>query len=252
MHEASLYGPNNSFITLTYDDAHLPHRAMLKYEDYQRFMKRLRKEAFPFKLRFYMCGEYGERSWRPHYHALIFNYAFFGDRKFAKTSPSGQKLYTSKQLDDIWGMGNCWIGSVTFQSAAYIARYCTKKVTGKAAEAHYMRADADGVYSLPPEFNKMSLKPGIGFTWYQQYRKSLYPHDYVVSEGKKLKIPRYYDKLYQKDMEGSSVFDDIRYQRRVMMRENFADNIKPRLLVKEEVAEARYQSLVRSFDDGDD
>ena len=135
LHEASLYD-RNAFITLTYDDSHLPPGGSLSYPDFQRFMKRLRRRIGS-KVRFYAGGEYGEQGTiRPHFHACLFGYDF-PDKVFFKRSASGDKLYTSKLLESLWPYGISSVGDVTFQSAAYIARYCVAKRTGDAAKSWY-------------------------------------------------------------------------------------------------------------------
>ena len=242
MHEAALY-QRNSFVTLTYSDEFLPKRSMLDYPAFQKFMKRLRKAAGTNGVRFYMCGEYGPENGRPHYHACLFNWDF-ADRKYWRKSESGEKLYRSALLEKLWPFGNSEIGDVTFQSAAYVARYCVQKVTGHNAKAHYRRVDQDGVYQLPPEFNKMSLKPGIGATWLQKFQADVYPHDYVVVNGKEVKPPKYYDKLFSKVAPGD--FEEIQFRRESQARANYLDNTDDRLAVKEIVARARSNLLFRS------
>ncbi len=124
MHEASLYD-NNCSITLTYDNENLPNDFSLNKRHFQLFMKSLRKKYAPKKIRFYHCGEYGEENYRPHYHAIIFNHNFT-DLDVLPSS-SNNTLYTSPTLTDIWGKGLTQVGTVTFESAAYVARYITKK-----------------------------------------------------------------------------------------------------------------------------
>ena len=110
VHEASL-SPYNSFITLTYDDAHLPYRSDLDYPAFQRFLKRLRKTASS-PVRFYMCGEYGPLTQRPHYHACLFNFDF-ADKTYWRTSDAGSRCYRSELLDRLWGLGHAECGAVT-------------------------------------------------------------------------------------------------------------------------------------------
>lgn len=125
VHEASLHD-SNLFVTLTYDDEHLPEFNSLYYPDFQKFMKRLRKKFSRENIRFYMCGEYGETTLRPHYHVILFNFDL-PDRRLYRRSHSGDHLFTSEILTKIWGKGFCPFGNVTFQSAAYTARYIMKK-----------------------------------------------------------------------------------------------------------------------------
>ena len=145
----------NSFVTLTYSDEHLPDGGRLVLDDFQRFFKRLRKRV-GVPVRYYHCGEYGETFGRPHYHACIFGYGF-PDRVLWSYS-NGQPLYSSKELSDLWPYGHALIGEVTFDSAAYVARYIMKKVNGDRADEHYRRVDLDTgeIYQLPPEYTTMS------------------------------------------------------------------------------------------------
>lgn len=241
MHEASLY-ERNCFVTLTYDDANLPNRGMLDYPAFQKFMKRLRKRSDADGVRFYMCGEYGPDNWRPHYHACLFNFDF-EDKTYFSRSPAGEKIYRSDALEKLWPFGFSSVGGLTFESAAYVARYCVAKVTGHNASAHYRRQDADGVYQLPPEFNHMSLKPGIGARWLEKWRTDVYPHDYVVVRGVEVKPPKYYDKLFSAQFPED--FEDIQFKRELDGRSRFEDNTDARLAVREIVHRARSKTLIR-------
>lgn len=253
VHEASLW-PANCFITLTYNDEHLPEDRSLDYEDFQKFMKRLRKRFSgvavgtlpqPHPIRFYMAGEYGENFGRPHFHACLFNFDFDDKREWMKTK-SGSKIYRSKALEELWPFGFSSIGDVNFQSAAYVARYIMKKVTGKNADEHYESVTPDGeIVERRPEFNKMSLKPGIGAGWYQKFKTDVYPHDYVVVNGKKVKPPRFYDNKYR--LEFPLEFEDIQFHREMDARSRFSDNTDERLAVKEQVTLAQVARLPRSL-----
>lgn len=260
MHEASLY-ERNCFITLTYNDAHLPANKNLEYSDFQKFMKRFRKRFPNTKIRFYMAGEYGEKYGRPHFHACIFNFDF-PDRKYLKTTGSGSKLFTSKILESLWldnfgqSMGYTSVGDVNFQSAAYVARYIMKKRTGSGIDPKtgkpfdavydYVDDDTGEVLKRTPEFNKMSLKPGIGSGWYDKYKSDVYPHDYVIVNGTKVKPPKFYDRKF-KD-ENPYEFDDLSYRRECDARTRFEDNSVERLAVKQQVVSARLSLLPRTID----
>lgn len=245
LHEASLYD-RNSFVTLTYDDSNLPVGGTLKYDDFQKFMKRLRKRVKQ-PVRFYVGGEYGEQLMRPHYHACLFGYDF-GDKVYYRKTSSGEKIYTSKLLESLWPYGLSSIGDVTFQSAAYIARYCVQKVTGDLAESHYRVITDDGeVVDRVPEFNHMSLKPGIGSRWLEKYKTDVYPRDYVVINGVKTKPPKYYDVLFERENPG--VFSELVAQREL---DGYQERLKgehsdARLCVKEQVQSARLSMLKRSL-----
>lgn len=241
MHEASLYD-QNCFITLTYDDVHVPQDLSLRYSDFQSFMKRLRSRFFSSKIRFYMCGEYGEGLSRPHYHALLFNCGFPDQLYFKRVGEF--KLYTSGVLRELWPLGHHLIGSATFESAAYCARYCVTKVTGKDAERHYQVVDPETgeIINRVPEFNKMSLRPGIGEPWFRRFWRDVYPRGEVVVRGKYATPPRYYDNLYKR-IDSTDEFAAVelkRYQRAARL---FSDNTAERLAVKEQVAIARLSSM---------
>lgn len=247
VHEAQLH-EHSSFITLTYNDANVPADGSLRYEDFSLFMKKIREEkrrdsvrrlgtraekrrlgarsrraSSPNRgglnstpvfcktgIRFYMCGEYGEKFNRPHFHACLFG-IHFSDRKLYKSLPSGSNIYTSEWLEDLWGKGFASIGDVTFESAAYVARYIMKKVTGGKADWHYQFSDENGeVFWKEPEFNKMSLKPGIGARWLDKFHADVYPADYVVVRGLKMKPPKYYDK---KAVVFCKEYDDVVFER---------------------------------------
>lgn len=136
-HEASLHEAN-SFLTLTYSDDWLPDNYSVSVKALQDFMKRLRKSLEPKKIRFFACGEYGEKNLRPHYHLIIFGHDF-PDRTLWRKTGSGYLTYRSASLEKVWPFGHCEIGTVTTESAGYVARYVLKKVTGQEAEGAYTR-----------------------------------------------------------------------------------------------------------------
>lgn len=192
VHEASLY-KENCFLTLTYDDLHLPSKGSLVKKDLQDFWKRLRKAIEPNKLRYFACGEYGEQFQRPHYHACVFGY-FPSDAKLY-TIRFGSRLFISPLIGRLWPFGFHTIGDVTFDSAAYVARYVLKKVNGDNAANYY-----DGRES---EYVVMSRRPGIAKDWILKYYNDVYPNDYIVVRDKiKCKPPRYYDNIYDLECNG--------------------------------------------------
>lgn len=232
MHEASMH-EENGFLTLTYNQENCPNS--LEYRHFQLFMKRARREFGP--LRFYMCGEYGSKTFRPHYHALLFGCGFLADRYLWRNSGSGFPLYRSPTLDRLWPYGNAELGDVSFESAAYVARYVVKKVTGDRADDHYKRVDSDTgeIVSVVPEFTRMSLKPGIGRLWIEKFYTDVYPEDVVMVNGMKCKPPRYYDGVFDYFRQ----IDDVefnRFERALLTKE---DTSPERLAVREKVARAR-------------
>lgn len=188
MHEASLYDAN-CFITLTYDDAHLPADGSLDRRAFPLFMRRLRKTGV--KARYYHCGEYGEQG-RPHYHGCIFGYNF--PDRVQWTTRNSLRVDRSATLERLWSMGISEIGSLTFESAAYVARYVTKKITGAKAASHYERVDpcSGELIQLEPEFGTMSNRPGIGAGWIDKFHAEVFPSDEVIVRGHAARPPRYY------------------------------------------------------------
>jgi hypothetical protein len=239
MHEASLH-EHNHFLTLTYSDDELPSDGSLDYSHFQQFMKNIRKRNSG--IRFYMCGEYGELNNRPHYHAILFN-LHLPDACYYSRSSTGEKIYTSAIIDRAWGRGFCPFGAVTFQSAAYVARYVMKKQTGASSYAHYTDTST-GVIRVP-EFNHMSLKPGIGRGWFDKYFKDVYPHDRVILNGAKMKPPKYYDRVYTQ-LNGTA-FEELQFLREKKFRESsaYTDTSPERLNDKEVVTLARMKFLKR-------
>lgn len=230
MHEAQLH-PYNSFLTLTYSDENLPENNSLSKRDHQLFMKRLRKTH---SVRFYSAGEYGTQTQRPHYHVCLFGY-HFPDRLM-----NGQNSY-SAELEAIWGKGNCDVRNLTFELAAYAARYICDKVTGDRAKQHYERENEYGdKIQLQPEFNLMSRGRGIGRGFFDDFKTSMYPHDRVIVNGKPAKPPRYYDKLYEK-IEPDNM-ELIKTQRELDATLRYLDNTPARLAVREKVT---YDTLVK-------
>lgn len=242
MHESQMHDAN-SFVTLTYSDEFCP--VTLVHGHFQRFMKRLRHH-FP-GARYFMCGEYGERTNRPHFHACLFGVSF-PDRVFHGGVPPNE-TFTSKLLSELWPFGHAVIGSVTFESAGYVAGYVTKKVTGDDAYKHYERMDVETgeIVHCAPEYGRMSLKPGIGATWFEKFSSDVYSGDkdsVVLRGGVKSKPPRYYDKLLDRSFPGR--LDLLKVKRLSGARERAADNTRDRLVAKERVARARLR-LKRKF-----
>jgi len=191
MHEASLHDAN-CVVTLTYDEDHVPADGSLDKSAVPTVVRRLRKRGG--RARYFQCGEYGERELRPHYHVCLFGYDF-ADKVECEPSKSGATQWVSRELESLWPNGLCTVGTLNFESAAYIARYVTKKVTGKRAADHYARVDpfTGELYQVEPEFATMSRRPGIGAGWFAKYSEEVFPSDEVIVRGKACRPPRYYE-----------------------------------------------------------
>lgn len=244
VHEAQMHSAS-CFVTLTYSDEFVPR--CLTYTHFQLFMHRLRKRLRS-RVRFFMSGEYGETTGRPHFHACLFGCDFSDDRVYYRKSSSGSRLYKSAFLDSVWGLGLCSIGDVTFESAAYAARYICKKVTGDDAEMHYQRVDRETgeVYQLEPEFSRMSLKPGLGASWCLRYMSDVLPRDYVVVNGARWPVPDYYIELLRRSNDYERLAE-VEYERfvRGSKPEVSADSTPERLAAREAVVRAQLAFKVR-------
>jgi len=232
MHEASLHD-DTSFITLTYDDEHVPRFGSLLMDDWQKFFKRLRRRAG--KVRFFGCGEYGEQFGRPHYHACLFGLDFPDKVKWS--TRGGHDVFRSDCLESVWPYGQSEIGSLTFESAAYVARYCVKKVTGPKAREHYECVDPETgeCGTRLAEFATMSRRPGIGAGWFDLYGAEVYPSDEVIVNGVAAKPPRFYDRLLE--VSSPEVASEVFKERRLSRRRE--DETDARLRVREVCAESK-------------
>lgn len=229
VHEAQMHD-DNCFITLTYDERTIPENNSLNLRHIQLFCKRLRKKVGKF--RYFHAGEYGNSTYRPHYHMLLFGYRP-RDLRHYKTSEIGHPLYTSKLIDETWGLGKCFLGDVSFDSAAYVARYIMKKVTGEMAEGYYE--------GRKPEYITMSRNKGIGESWLQRFKNDIYRHDHLVCNGKVMRAPRAYDRRIE--FTDPSLIEKIKRRRKVRAKVWTQEQLDTSRLVKL----AQIQSLKRGL-----
>lgn len=241
VHEAQCH-ENNAFVTLTYDDAHLPQYGSLHYPDFQKFMKRLRKKLGP--VRFYMCGEYGENFTRPHYHALLFG-CRFSDQIRANSVYSQRPIFRSPTLEKLWPLGHSSVGEVNQATAQYVAKYALKKVYGDTAAVHYTRLDpyTGEIWQVEPEFARMSLKPGIGWNWFEKYGQDIWNNDSVVLNGIHSAVPKYYDKIMV--LQDEEKAEELKMERVLKSQQRPFDDSRERLEAKAKVAAARVNHYTR-------
>lgn len=215
VHESQQH-QQSCFITLTYSDENLKS-AKLQYRDFQLFIKRLRSKIYHDTIKdipgeittevkkeirektaisVFVTGEYGDRNQRPHWHALIFGW-HPKDAKYHRSTDRGDRIYTSKQLDDLWGHNDSIqrpneIGEITIESASYCARYATKKL-------YSSKTTGDDLKPL----SRRSAKHAIGKKWIEKHWQHTFAHGYVTyKKGDKILkagIPRYYEKWLQKN-----------------------------------------------------
>lgn len=246
MHEAQCH-PINSFLTLTYDDKHLPEDFSVHVRPLQLFLKRLRESASA-RIRFFACGEYGEddpdplEGNRPHFHLLTFNYRPTDLKLHSRKK--NIPLYTSEKLSKLWPYGFSTIGNLTYQTAAYCARYTLKKISGDPAANYYTRIHplSGNLVRVQPEFATMSRRPGIGDAWYSTFKSDIYPCDFVVVDGKPHGVPKFYrKKLTEEETK------PLKNRRAAHARKTRADNTPARLKVREVVLQSRTSLLKRSL-----
>jgi len=235
----------------------LPADGSLEHRDFQLFLKRLRKRYSGRTVRYFMCGEYGEECaecgrnredcqsvrshtfrptlGRPHHHVCIFGY-YPKDAQFYTIGKGGEPLYKSEDVTKIWANGYVTVGDVTWESAAYIARYVVKKITGGAAQKHY------GIRQ--PEYLTMSNRPGIGAAWLDKFFNDVYPYDEVVRQDKKFHPPKYYDKQLEK--MNPEALKTIKQRRIDNVNKKEIESFK-RLACKEEIKIIQSKQLKRKF-----
>lgn len=187
------------FVTLTYDNEHIHINddscfGTLEKRDCQLFMKRLRKQ-FKERIRFFIAGEYGEQTLRPHYHAIIYGIGLsdIDDCIPFGRNDLGQSYYISEKFQKIWSLGNVLLADVSWKTCAYVARYVVKKQTGENKKIYEIR-------NVIPEFCLMSRRPGIGAEYLEKNPDCLDLKSINLSTpqgGVKISIPKYYLKKYQ-------------------------------------------------------
>lgn len=224
MHRHPDGSPNACMITLTFENEGLllrelkqgTHPSSLDVRDWKLFAKklgqhRLRKQRREEKslglekgprrgFRYFHVGEYGGENKRPHYHALLFGEDFSEDRIWTKDE-RGNACATSATLDKLWGYGRTDIRPMTPETVNYCCRYVTKKLNGEMLKNSLERLDPDTgeIITVRPEYATMSLKPGIGATWYERFKDDVFPDNFVVVKGTKKKVPRFYLRRLQKE-----------------------------------------------------
>lgn len=264
----------NCFITLTYSNNNLPINGSLDKLHFKKFIKRLRHHFSERKInpetgrlkryyqiiRYFHCGEYGELKQRPHYHAILFNVKF-EDMKLWKRTKSGEIIYRSKILEKLWPQGHSSIGNVTFESAAYVARYVMKKITGDKADEHYKiitnfseeTGEILETSQLLPEYITMSRRPGIGNNHYIKYKNDMFPSDqisvYRNGETKHSNPPRFYlEKLKIDNPQMHKEIKETRIKNSEIKVAN-GEYKRERLLVKEKIKLQKTKNLHRHFEE---
>ena len=258
MHEAQMH-ENNCYVTLTYNDDFLPENYGLNKRHLTLFLKKLRKKFSNLKIKHYAVGEYGDDDLRPHYHLILFGVDFH-DKKFWKKI-KGNNYYNSETLNKLWSCpetkesyGYAVISAATFDSAAYCARYITKKIriTDKTPEHlrnHYFRQHpyTGKTHEVEKEFAFMSKRPGIGKEWYDKYSKSVRDNDSIVVNGKEMQPPRYYDKLTEDLFEDEYTYIEEQRIKNANTPQAKARNTTSRLIARDAIVKAQANLYKRNM-----
>lgn len=210
------------FLTLTYQDEYLKtHRTVntetgetyegisLCKEDIQKFWKRLRKKYPQMQIKYIECGEYGSQTQRPHYHAIVYGLPLPMET-FKKVGLNNlhQPIWQCDELNEVWAMGFITIGRVTWESAAYVARYTLKKSLGAKNDKNWYM-----MQGIIPEFITMSQ--GIGKTYFETNLDKIYNTDTVPIVNKKsganVKPPKSYDRML-KEID-PKLYEKIKHER---------------------------------------
>lgn len=188
----SLSYSDSIFLTLTYDDLSIPlvkcgddgvvYSTLFK-RDLQNFWKRLRKDLDlqGRRIKYFACGEYGDNTQRPHYHAIVY----------------GLSMYDRELIEENWDKGFCKIGSVTIESCNYVSGYIQKKLD---------KSDKD-YFPRNPEFQCMSR--GIGKDYLIEHFEELISDGFIRFNGRKIPLPRYFWKI----LEDEDIFDRFQIKR---------------------------------------
>lgn len=213
-----LSSEHNYFITFTYDDLNLPIPEETQYngqtyvndgtwsgslypEDISKFINSLRK-YFERKghtgIKYFYAGEYGETTKRPHYHMILMNCPLNINEFYDfHVNPTTKKLHwKSHEIEKYWDQGMIDIGEVEYASAAYVARYCMKKITEDSDKTVYW---ANGMH---PEFVRMSRRPGIGSDYFNENWETIYKNDELLVKnfhGKTISVkpPKAWDRKFK-------------------------------------------------------
>lgn len=263
----------NFFITLTYDEEHIPRddelvnkktgeifqndnweQGHLETKHSEKFIKDLRRYweyHFNHKgIRFYLAGEYGSKTKRPHMHAILFNLPIKPEQlEVYKITQNGDMLWKCPEIEKIWGKGFISLAEVNWDTCAYVARYVMKKQKGKKSDEWYYEQ------GMSPEFVRMSNRPGIGLDFFKENFQKIYEHDEIIINGHKQSIQsvkpcEYYDRKYAEMFPEE--MEKIKQNRKIVAKatnelKNRQSSLteKERLAVEERSKNAKWNTLKR-------
>jgi len=204
--------------------------------------RRKQRAARRLHVGYYMCGEYGERNGRPHYHAILFGIDF-ADRQF-HTMRNGNRIDTSKTLEKLWGMGFASVGGATYESARYISEYIIKRLRDGKKTRLQTDLETGEVREVPKEYNAMSKRPGVGSGYLRKHGEYL-AHGWVIHNSSKIPPPRYYDKWFSK--YNPHQWEALQHQRYLLQKLHQEHHTPERLAVQELVDRAKTRTFKRDL-----
>ena len=187
------YWKDTSFITLTYQDDFLPRDGGLHKEHLQGFIKRLRRSLGDRQIKYFACGEYGDRFGRPHYHAIVFGL-------------SGEDR---DKVQQCWPFGFTKLSAATIYRFQYVCGYVQKKLSGRASEEVYG--------SLQPPFQLQSQ--GLGIRYFNDHKDEILRDMACYTwTGASFGVPRYYRKKAGDEFDREQLASQSKENRRAIVR----------------------------------
>lgn len=258
LHHAQEFPDKNCFLTLTYSEENLESPRLI-YRHWQNFMKKLRSEIGSHpddRISVMVTGEYGDKGKRPHWHALLFNF-IPDDKKIDRTTELGDRVYTSKFIDDLWGKGRTEFGDITLHSAGYVARYAAKKLVHGFDQSHDFHP-----------IHRTSSRIPLGRPWIEKYWRQTFERGFIVlPNGEQAGIPRYYEDWFreqmpnhwmeyastikieaQKKARASRENDDLIYLKNVDEQKKFwSPNPKTRNQIREVIQQRKHEGVLKGL-----
>lgn len=280
VHEGYYYDERNLFLSLTFNPECINPEGTLVKSDWTKFIDKARQAFIVRKgeliddetrfIRYFHCGEYGALGDRPHHHAILFNFRP-SDLEYV-TTRNGYRLYRSEKLEECWSkpitaeeyhlynprdcyqregktyvrLGFITIGELTWETAAYTARYILKK-QGRAGENYQHTDTTTGeVTDRIQEYVTMSNRPGLGQRWIKEFYLDFYPHNYILHKGRRLKPPKYYDKWMEANQP--EIMEGVKCKKQQQAKHRALTVTQKQLMAEEAIKLKQVEKLERSYE----
>lgn len=242
------YRQESCFLTLTYDNEHLPDDKGLNKSDLQKFWKRFRKAHPLVRIRYLACGEYGDQLGRPHYHCIVFGYSFDGVEPWCKNE-LGQYTYVCKELSELWPLGLATVtNDVSRELIGYVARYVVKKINGDMSIAHY--TDPETGVIRQRNFSLCLVVRALVRIGSVKTQSKLWPTVTPFSATAIAPLPRYFENKVLQIADEATTKELLtnKERRAIVARKKVEDNTPDRLSDREEIKLRRASLLSRKLD----